>query len=364
MAATIEGINLIDGDYRYIGRLARGRAGVVERAIDESWRVCDGMGCNDVAVKVYAPDGEDAFHRETTFLTILNGHPNVVSLLASHSSLAKAIVMPFYGERDLFWTVVEDGPLKSSEARNLTRDMLRGLQHIHGLEILHCDVKPTNVMITTDGRGVLVDFDQARWCWDNAQTMAESITPGFTAPEVILRQNYSSHSDVFSAGCILCFTLAQTHPFVGGSQHPEAVLRRNAICRVSCNLRSNNISSECKSLILSLLLRDPHKRPSTGYALKHTWLAKSCKHATVRSSEDECLDVPTAPDCSSYISPTRPSQKPSVSKRVAWAKDVASAPARACSAGFGFLCSTFRREGRSGSVVRNADFTPVVFPQT
>eukprot|EP00928_Gymnodinium_smaydae_P002979 TRINITY_DN11085_c0_g2_i1.p1 TRINITY_DN11085_c0_g2~~TRINITY_DN11085_c0_g2_i1.p1 ORF type:complete len:273 (+),score=26.65 TRINITY_DN11085_c0_g2_i1:165-983(+) len=266
--------------------------------------------------------------------------------------------MPFYGERDLFWTVIEDGPLKTSKAQSVARDVLRALQHVHGLDIVHCDVSPKNVMVMGSGQGVLVDFDQARWCSDAVQNVMENLTPGFTAPEVILGQSCSSKSDVFSAGCVLHFMLLQAHPFTGGSPHPNAVLHRTVSCKVSSDLRSSNISSECKSLILSLVARDPHRRLSTGCALQQTWLAEGCNRAFLSSVNRKHADNPTGAGNAPRASLPRPSQKPLMSRAVSWAKMSMASPERTFLAGFGRLRSKFRREERFTSVFGNTDVAP------
>eukprot|EP00928_Gymnodinium_smaydae_P052111 TRINITY_DN3586_c1_g1_i1.p1 TRINITY_DN3586_c1_g1~~TRINITY_DN3586_c1_g1_i1.p1 ORF type:complete len:277 (-),score=12.21 TRINITY_DN3586_c1_g1_i1:256-1086(-) len=276
--------------------------------------------------------------------------------------------MPFYGERDLFWKVVEDGPLTSSRARCVTRDVLRALQHIHALEILHCDVKPANVMIAKDGRGVLVDFDQACWCFDDRfETMTENLTPGYTAPEVILGQSYSAASDIFSAGCVLYFMLLQTHPFVGGSPHPKAIFRRTVTCHVRCNLRSDRVSSECKSLILSLVAREPHKRLSTGDALRQDWFEEECKRTMISSIGHKNGDVLPWLDSVSHKSSARPAPRlfvPEAAERRN--TSLSGVTARAVSAGFSHLRSRFRRGRRSTSEVRSSDvgFVPLILPHS
>ena len=96
--------------------------------------------------------------------------------------------------------------LNLAQKKNLARQLLQGLEHIHFRGVLHRDLKASNILITRDGVVKLADFGLARF-YDKRRQLDYTnrvITLWFRPPELLLGQTrYGGEIDIFSAGCIL-----------------------------------------------------------------------------------------------------------------------------------------------------------------
>ena len=215
--------------------MTRGGSGVVERALDR-------FTGKEVVVKwitaVSAADLE-RIRREITSLRWLRLPGVVRSLHDGHDSFGWYIVMervdgtPFPGVRiPAPWSLVE-GP---------AIDLLRVLGRVHSAGILHADLKPGNVLVTADGRVVVLDFGISVWASLPVEERAG--TPGFMAPEV-REGRRDERSDLFSVGVMLSAALTgQPGPVPRGAAPPEVL-----------------------ALIAELTDPDPERRPPSAEAV-------------------------------------------------------------------------------------------------
>jgi serine/threonine-protein kinase len=95
-----------------------------------------------------------------------------------------------------------------------------GLRTAHAQKIIHCDIKPENIMVSNSGQVKLLDFGLARQISKqesvvsfSSGSMTLSGTPGYMAPEVMLDETPGAQSDIFSLGVVLYEVLSGTHPF-------------------------------------------------------------------------------------------------------------------------------------------------------
>ncbi|MFL6111255.1 MAG: serine/threonine-protein kinase [Catenulispora sp.] len=213
-----EGI-LIAGRYRLIERLGAGGMGRVWRAHDQS------LDC-DVAVKeVWLPpmlsDAERVdrlarAQREARNAARLRGQPHIVSVhdMVSHDGLPW-IVMDLIPARNLAQVVEEHGPLPQEQVAKVGLGVLAALSASHAAGILHRDVKPPNVLLTTDGRVLLTDFGIAVQESDLTMTASGVLvgSPEFVAPERARGDASKGASDLFSLGATLYYACEGRSPF-------------------------------------------------------------------------------------------------------------------------------------------------------
>src|SRR5690242_18394225 len=212
---TIEAL----GKYEIRRALGRGAMGTVY----EGW---DPIIARRVAIKtVKLPAGADdtetrealtRFRHEAQAAGRLT-HPNIVSVFD-------------YGETDdLAYIVMEfvDGPTLKSlldkgerfelhAALAIMHDVLAGLAFSHGHGVVHRDVKPANVMLTSDGQAKLTDFGIAR-IESSSMTQAGTVlgTPAYMSPEQFTGQVVDARTDIYSAGVLLYQLLTGERPFDG-----------------------------------------------------------------------------------------------------------------------------------------------------
>ena len=224
-----------------------------------------------VAVKVLKPelvsDTEVVarFFQERSILTAIN-HPNVakvLDLVVEGDTLG--IVMELVEGQDLRRYLRARGTLPPGEAVWLVCQLLHGLTAVHAGGVVHRDVKPENVLLSSRGELKLTDFGVSRLSYGASLTKMTSLigTPEYMAPELADHDTASPAADLYSTGIVLYEMLAGRTPFAGG--HPLAVLRRQVeqppppVPGVPAGLWEE---------IESLLAKDPRSRPgSAGAAL-------------------------------------------------------------------------------------------------
>ncbi len=197
------------GKYRIISELGRGGMGVVYLAEDQS------LG-RRIALKVLdrtltlEMDFEHRFRQEAKIVAALN-HPNIMSIHAlEKAGDTLAIDMPYIEGGSLAKAMLRER-ITVPMALHCTRDILLALACCHEEDIVHCDVKPDNILLGRDGKALLSDFGLARLKAE-FQQMAISRssssgiflgTPRYAPPESWDGQPPTPAWDVYSLGMVL-----------------------------------------------------------------------------------------------------------------------------------------------------------------
>ena len=101
--------------------------------------------------------------------------------------------------------------MEVGRVKKLGRDIARGVQYLHGRNLLHRDIKPANILVTGEGAklgdlGLVVDVDQVR---------SRAGTPNYWAPEIERKESYGLPADIFSLGVVLHEALSGVRPRAG-----------------------------------------------------------------------------------------------------------------------------------------------------
>lgn len=105
-------------------------------------------------------------------------------------------------------------PLSLLSIRNITEQILLGMKFYHSLGILHCDLKPENIMLTADKAYVkIIDFGSG--CFSNKKAFTYIQSRFYRAPEIILQIGYDVKIDMWSLGCIIAELIMGKPLFVG-----------------------------------------------------------------------------------------------------------------------------------------------------
>lgn len=214
----------IEGRYVLQRRIGRGGMGVVYEAEDAALD-------RQVAIKLIAPQQTSEafltrFRREAKLASRIT-HEHLVHIYDVGIDLdtgAGFIVMEYVDGRDL-GKELGAGPLGFARAISITRQLLHALHAIHEGEIIHRDIKPTNVMLTTRSGErdfvKLMDFGIARAVGDASLTVTGHVmgTPSFMSPEQLRGQDLDRRSDLYSVGVTLFAMIAGRLPFDGNTAH-------------------------------------------------------------------------------------------------------------------------------------------------
>ncbi|SMM99885.1 serine/threonine protein kinase [uncultured Candidatus Thioglobus sp.] len=137
---------------------------------------------------------------------------------SSEESKFLAYAMEYIKGQTLRQWMDENPKPEMSIVISLVKQIIQGLRAFHRQEMLHCDLKPENIMIDEIGQVKLIDFGSARIAGvselvNPVTSVGNQGTQGYTAPEVILNEQVSQASDQFSLGAIVYEIFASTLPY-------------------------------------------------------------------------------------------------------------------------------------------------------
>ncbi|KAL0114046.1 hypothetical protein PUN28_011397 [Cardiocondyla obscurior] len=166
----------------------------------------------------------------------------------------------------------EKGRLSERITKFLVTQILVALKHLHSKNIVHCDLKPENVLLSSDTdftQVKLCDFGFARIIGEKSFRRSVVGTPAYLAPEVLRNKGYNRSLDMWSVGVIIYVSLSGTFPFNEEEDINEQI--QNAAFMYPPT-PWKEISSDAIDLINNLLQVKQRKRYTVDKSLQHAWL--------------------------------------------------------------------------------------------
>ncbi|MYQ48938.1 protein kinase, partial [Streptomyces sp. SID4985] len=154
--------------------------------------------------------------------------------------------------------VTERGPLPEPTVRALGAGLAEALAAVHALDLVHRDVKPSNILLTLDGP-LLIDFGIARATDGTASLTSTGVSigsPGYMAPEQILGTPVTGAADVFSLGAVLAYAATGRPPFASDS---AAALLYKVVHEEP---QLDGLTGDLSDLAAACLAKDPASRPA------------------------------------------------------------------------------------------------------
>lgn len=206
------------GRYTITGELGRGAMGVVLRGLDPTLD-------RPVAIKVIGLPGTGGgpteelvarFLREAKLAARIN-HPGVVTIYDSGQDQGLLyLVMELIEGESLSHKIKRGDYPTRAEALKMVAAIADALAAAHALGVVHRDVKPANILLTTDGRVKVSDFGVAKAIGDTTELTRTGMTvgsPAYMAPEQVRGEKVDPRADLFSLGVILYELLLHRKPF-------------------------------------------------------------------------------------------------------------------------------------------------------
>ena len=261
---------LIGDRYRLIDRIGDGGAGVVYAARDLTLD-------RRVALKALTLGSEDpgtldeeraeliARFREEAHALARISHPGIVQIFDLVDEGGDFwIAMELMEGGDLSTLLRRDGPLPPDAALEIIVPLADALDCIHSMGIVHRDIKPLNVLLSTDGTPKLADFGLAKSAQSSVVTRADVVmgSPAYMSPEQVEGGEIGPASDVYALGALLYELLTGQPPFSG---EPANVLVQHVIAEPPppSRLAPSTISQGVDDLVLSMLAKHPDDRPKS-----------------------------------------------------------------------------------------------------
>lgn len=212
-------------------------------------------------------------------------HPNVVALhgfdpevsyVHENKSTSKCFCMALEccegGE--LFDIVYYTGKLEEKVARTLFAQIVAGLAAMHKVGLCHRDIKPQNILLTSDFQVKIADFGSSKLF--NRQELMKTFrvgTKGYQAPEVLLRRGYTLKCDIFCLGVLLFVILTKHPPFrqaVSEDQWFRQIAKKQ-FAAFWAKHPKDKLSRPCRDLICKMLCYQPLDRLTIGGVATHPW---------------------------------------------------------------------------------------------
>uniref|UniRef100_A0A8C6NVH5 Serine/threonine-protein kinase n=1 Tax=Nothobranchius furzeri TaxID=105023 RepID=A0A8C6NVH5_NOTFU len=232
----------------------------------------------DVAVKVidklrFPTKQESQLRNEVAILQSLR-HLGIVNLECMFETPERVFVVMEKLHGDMLEMILssEKGRLPERLTKFLITQILAALRHLHFKNIVHCDLKPENVLLASADpfpQVKLCDFGFARIIGEKSFRRSVVGTPAYLAPEVLLNQGYNRSLDMWSVGVIMYVSLSGTFPFNEDEDINDQI--QNAAFMYPTN-PWNQISKDAIDLINNLLQVKMRKRYSVDKSLSHSYL--------------------------------------------------------------------------------------------
>ncbi len=205
---------ILNNRYRLLAQVASGGMAVVYKAHDLTLN-------RVVAVKIlrenFAEDSNFRARFQSEAQAAANlAHPNIVTVYDfGQDGNRSYIVMEFVEGRDLKSVIRAEGPLLLDRAIDLMAQACAALGYAHRAGLVHCDVKPQNMIVTSDGRLKVTDFGIARAVSQSVPQNVETVwgTPHYFSPEQAAGEPPTPASDVYSLGVVMYEMLSGRLPF-------------------------------------------------------------------------------------------------------------------------------------------------------
>ncbi len=266
------------GHYEILEELGRGGMGVVYKA--RNVRLDTFVALKFLAAHLTLDEiALERFVGEARAASSID-HPNICSVFdigetepsGDTPAGQRFIVMAYYDGETLKGRISR-GPLPVKEAARITAQIVDGLAAAHRKDIVHRDIKPGNIVLTTDGYVKILDFGLAKLAGGAHLTKSGSTlgTSSYMSPEQVRGEDAGPAADTWSVGVTLYQSLCGELPFTG--DYEQAVLYAVLNEEADLSKLPDDTPAELRSFVAACLEKDPDKRPPLAAEL-----AKELRH--------------------------------------------------------------------------------------
>ena len=203
-------------------------------------------------------------------IEIMSGlkHTNIIELLDHFETDDEVVVVTEFAEGELFQILEDDGKLLEDQIQSIACQLLSALYYLHTHRILHRDMKPQNVLLGKGGVVKLCDFGFARAMSMNTLVLTSiKGTPLYMSPELVEEKPYDHTADLWSLGCILYELFSGQPPF-----YTNSIFQLVSLIIKDDIKWPKSMSDNFRSFLKGLLTKDPKKRLTWPFLLKHPFV--------------------------------------------------------------------------------------------
>ncbi|KAI1889017.1 hypothetical protein AGOR_G00174720 [Albula goreensis] len=255
--------------------LGRGKFAVVKKYVEK----CTGK---EYAAKFMRKrrKGQDCrleIIHEIAVLELATTSPWVINLHEVYETASEMIlVLEYAAGGEIFNQCVaeRDEAFKEGDVKRLMRQILEGVAFLHKSNVVHLDLKPQNILLTSEdplGDIKIVDFGLSRMVSSNHELREIMGTPEYVAPEILNYEPISTATDMWSIGVLAYVMLTGTSPFLGDDKQ-ETFLNISQINISYTEEELEGLEQPAIDFMKSLLIKKPQDRATAEECLQHPWL--------------------------------------------------------------------------------------------
>lgn len=200
-------------------------------------------------------------------------HPSIIQLFeVFETPLEVVLILDLVTGGELFDYLTKHNVVKEEEVVCFIRQLLKALEYMHGVSVVHMDLKPENIVLkdTITKEIKLIDFGLSRKLEANVELRELTGTPEFVAPEVVNFDPLTCAVDMWSVGVITYVMISGNSPFMGDS--PQETLSNVSMGAYDFEEFGEDASDISKDFINSLLRVKPRRRMTAIQSLNHPWI--------------------------------------------------------------------------------------------
>lgn len=208
-------------------------------------------------------------------------HPNIIKIHDVIKSKEHIhLVLDYCDGGDLYNFIRKNGKIQENIAKYFYTQISNGLYYLWKNNLIHRDLKPHNILLSSSGNIKITDFGFVKHLEDNDMSSTLCGSPLYMAPEVLKRQKYTSKVDLWSMGIILYEMITDTMPFM--ASNPLELLYVIETTKIKI---PENISEECKDLLTSLININVNDRISYDLYFSHPFFG-NFEFGYVKNTDD------------------------------------------------------------------------------
>ena len=284
--------------YRIESLLGKGGMGEVYKAFDP---VLD----RTVALKTISSISDDPLLLQRLYIEARAcgrlAHPNIVRVYDLHESASAVYISMEYLEGESLAAAMERGTLPLAHKLQILDEILSALHYAHTHNVIHRDVKPSNVHLAPDGHIKLLDFGLARMTVGPTMTVAGSVmgTAPYMSPEQLKAQGVDARTDIYSTG-VLAYELLTGHRAFDGENITAVMLKVLSEFPAPIDTARLGVPPEIAHVVNRAMAKSPDDRYSSAGEMQAA-LAACAPRITAASDRWSVTSAPTQTDATRLI---------------------------------------------------------------
>ncbi|XP_051260008.1 serine/threonine-protein kinase 17B [Dicentrarchus labrax] len=263
----------MEGVYEITGELGRGKFAVVKRCVEKATGKV--FAAKFLRKRRRGRDCRADVIHEMAVLEMARNNARIVNLHAAYETDHDIVlVLEYAAGGEIFDHCVSEELLHEAQITRLIRQTLEGVHHLHQSNLVHLDLKPQNILLTSlspPGDIKIVDFGLARRLGAVGELREILGTPEYVAPEILNYEPITTATDLWSVGVIAYMLVTGESPFAGDDKQ-ETYLNVSQISVDYSREAFSRVSELAVDFIRKLLVKAPEDRPSAAECMSHPWL--------------------------------------------------------------------------------------------